>query len=79
MAQQKRPVGCGKDENTLVIGATSTPHAEILEYAKPLFEAKGYKLQIEVFSKYQLSGYFFDQPERSFGKQPAQVFCKQLP
>ena len=47
-------VGCGKDENTLVIGATSTPHAEILEYAKPLFEAKGYKLQIEVFSKYQL-------------------------
>ena len=29
-------VGC-KDENTLVVGATSAPHAEILEFAKPLF------------------------------------------
>ena len=47
-------VGCGRYENTIVIGATSTPHAEILEFAKPLLEAKGYKLQIEVFSKYQL-------------------------
>ena len=46
-------VGC-KDENTLVVGATSAPHAEILEFAKPLFEAKGYKLQIEVFEDYTL-------------------------
>ena len=47
-------VGCVKDENTIIVGATSTPHAEILEFAKPLLEEKGYKLQIEVFSKYQL-------------------------
>ena len=46
-------VGC-KDENTLVVGATSAPHAEILEFAKPLFEEKGYKLQIEVFEDYTL-------------------------
>lgn len=46
-------VGC-KDENTLVVGATSAPHAEILEFAKPLFEEKGYKLEIEVFEDYTL-------------------------
>ena len=45
--------GC-KDENTLIVGATSAPHAEILEFAKPLFEEKGYKLEIEVFEDYTL-------------------------
>ena len=44
--------GCKEDENTIVVGATSAPHAEILEAAKPLLEEKGYKLKIEVFEDY---------------------------
>lgn len=44
---------CGKDENTLVVGATSSPHAEILEFIKSDFESKGYKLEIKQFSKYE--------------------------
>lgn len=46
--------GCKEDENTIVVGATSAPHAEILEAAKPLLEEKGYKLKIEVFEDYTL-------------------------
>ena len=36
----------------LVIGATSTPHAEILEAAKPLLAEKGIELEIVVFEDY---------------------------
>ncbi len=43
---------CGNDENTIVVGASSTPHAEILEAAKPLLAEKGYTLKIEVFNDY---------------------------
>lgn len=56
-------VGCSssKDEKddveaseskTIVVGASSTPHAEILEEIKPLVEAKGYKLDIKIFDDY---------------------------
>ena len=46
--------GCGgsSDEKTIVIGATPTPHAEILEQAAPLLEAKGYQLEIKEFTDY---------------------------
>lgn len=47
--------GCGnskKDEKTIRIAASSTPHAEILEQAKPLLEKKGYKLEIKIFDDY---------------------------
>lgn len=51
--------GCSKkwkplplDEKTIRIGASPSPHAEILEFAKPLFEAKGYKLEIISFNDY---------------------------
>ena len=37
---------------TLVIGASSTPHAEILEAAKDLLAAKGLELEIIVFDDY---------------------------
>lgn len=40
------------DEKKIVVGASSTPHAEILEFAKSLIEAKGYELDIRVFSDY---------------------------
>ena len=42
---------CGKNDKTLIVGATASPHAEILEFIKSDFEAKGYKLEIKQFSK----------------------------
>lgn len=46
--------GCGGagDENTIVIGASPTPHAEILKEAAPLLEEKGYTLEIKEFTDY---------------------------
>ncbi|MFL1781156.1 MetQ/NlpA family ABC transporter substrate-binding protein [Candidatus Hepatincolaceae symbiont of Richtersius coronifer] len=40
--------------NTLTIGATAVPHAEILEFAKPLLKEKGINLKIIVFQDYVL-------------------------
>ena len=46
-------VGCGKDKNsaasdskTIKVGANIVPHAEILEYVKPILKEKGYTLEI---------------------------------
>lgn len=48
--------GCGSKENAddgvIKVAASATPHAEILEQAKPLLEAKGYDLQVTVFDDY---------------------------
>lgn len=46
--------GCGKggDDKKITIAASAVPHAEILEQAKPLLEARGYTLEIKVFSDY---------------------------
>lgn len=48
--------GCGKsaaaDDRVIKVAASATPHAEILEQAKPLLEAKGYDLQITIFDDY---------------------------
>ena len=44
--------GGGSDDKTIKVAASATPHAEILEQAKPLLEAKGYTLEIKVFSDY---------------------------
>lgn len=53
--------GCNKevppvDDNNKVItvGASTTPHAEILEYVKPALEAQGYTLNIVTFDDYVL-------------------------
>ena len=40
------------ESKTIVVGASSTPHAEILEEIKPLVEAKGYDLDIKIFDDY---------------------------
>lgn len=37
---------------TIKIAASATPHAEILEYAKPILEKEGYELDITVFNDY---------------------------
>lgn len=45
--------GCSKDDPyTIKIGASSTPHAEILKAIQPLIEEKGYKLDIITFTDY---------------------------
>lgn len=47
--------GCGeKDANTIVVGASSTPHAEILEIAKENLAKQGWTLEIKVFDDYVL-------------------------
>ena len=47
--------GCGKsgeDDKTITVAASATPHAEILEEAKPLLEKEGYDLEVTVFDDY---------------------------
>ena len=47
--------GCGKkDENVITVGASSTPHAEILEQVKSVLKDKGYELDIVVYDDYIL-------------------------
>ena len=47
--------GCSQAEDKkLVVGASPTPHAEILKQAAPLLEEKGYQLEIKEFSDYVL-------------------------
>ena len=41
-------------KDKLVVGASTTPHAEILEEAKPLLKEKGYDLEIKVFQDFVL-------------------------
>ncbi len=43
-----------KEITKLTIGASNTPHAIILEQAKPLLKEKGYDLQIETYQDYVL-------------------------
>lgn len=45
-------VACGDSEFTITVAASPTPHAEILELAKPLLKEKGYKLKIKKYSDY---------------------------
>ena len=45
-------VGVASAATKLVIGASSTPHAEILEAAKPILEEKGIELEIIIFDDY---------------------------
>ena len=46
--------GCGSkaDDKTIVIGATPTPHAEILAIAKDILAAKGITLDIQEYTDY---------------------------
>lgn len=50
-------VGCGQSESdteTIKIAASETPHAEILEQAKPILAEQGINLEITVFDDYVL-------------------------
>lgn len=47
--------GCNKNNaQTIKIGASPSPHAEILEFIKPKLEEKGIKLDIQIFTDYVL-------------------------
>ncbi|MGL4736557.1 MAG: MetQ/NlpA family ABC transporter substrate-binding protein [Cellulosilyticaceae bacterium] len=66
-------VGCGSsdqtaqstnsNQTTLKIGASAVPHAEILEFAKPLLAEKGIDLKIQVFTDYILPNTALDSGE----------------
>ena len=45
-------VGVASANTKLVVGASATPHAEILEAAKPILAEKGIDLEIVVFDDY---------------------------
>ncbi|MCI5628056.1 MAG: MetQ/NlpA family ABC transporter substrate-binding protein [Clostridium sp.] len=50
-------VGCSStsgEDKTIKVGASPTPHAEILEVAKPLLEKQGYSLEVVEFDDYVL-------------------------
>ena len=40
------------DSKVIKVAASATPHAEILEEAKPLLEKEGYDLEVTVFDDY---------------------------
>ncbi|MFU0792042.1 MetQ/NlpA family ABC transporter substrate-binding protein [Cerasibacillus sp. JNUCC 74] len=42
------------DKNTIKVGASSVPHAEILEEAKPILEKEGITLEIQEYEDYVL-------------------------
>lgn len=47
--------GCGKkNDKTIVVGASATPHAEILEQVKDKLADEGYTLEIKVYDDYVL-------------------------
>ncbi|SES23047.1 MetQ/NlpA family ABC transporter substrate-binding protein [Salisediminibacterium halotolerans] len=54
---------CGDDEETLVVGASNVPHAEILEFAEPLLEDEGVNIEIESFQDYVLPNEALDEGE----------------
>lgn len=41
-----------EEDTTITVAASATPHAEILEQAKPLLEEQGYTLDIKIFDDY---------------------------
>lgn len=56
--------GCGtseSDDKIIVVGASITPHSEILEAAKPLLEEAGYTLEIVEFTDYVLPNTSLDE------------------
>lgn len=45
--------GCkASSKNTIVVGATAVPHAEILNYVKPILKEKGVTMEVKEFSDY---------------------------
>ena len=58
-----------QSKNTIKVIATSIPHAEILNFAKPLLKEKGYELEVIV-----TSDYYFPNPSVALGDADANFF-----
>ena len=53
-AEAEAPEAAEAELETIVVGASSTPHAEILEQVKEALAAEGYELEIVVYDDYVL-------------------------
>ncbi|SER57189.1 D-methionine transport system substrate-binding protein [Gracilibacillus ureilyticus] len=51
-AEENNEEEASTEKETIVVGASSVPHAEILEEAVPLLEEEGIELQIETYQDY---------------------------
>lgn len=49
------------EETTIKIGASNTPHAEILEFAAPILEEEGIKLDITTYNDYVVPNVALDE------------------
>ncbi|MGB6179546.1 MetQ/NlpA family ABC transporter substrate-binding protein [Carnobacterium sp.] len=49
------------EETTIKIGASNVPHAEILEFAEPLLEKEGIKLDITTYNDYVIPNIALDE------------------
>ena len=65
------------DDKTITVAASATPHAEILEEAKPLLEKEGYDLEGTVFDDYVRPNEVVESGE--FDANYFQIFRGQLP
>ena len=54
--------GCTKN-NTIVVGASSTPHAMILNQTRDYITSQGYNLEIKVFNDYVLPNFALENGE----------------
>ena len=55
--------GCSKSNKVITVGASSTPHALILEETKSYIAKQGYSLDIKVFNDYVLPNYSLENEE----------------
>ena len=55
--------GCGNNDKTIVVGASATPHAEILEQIKDDLKAEGWTLEIKIYDDYVLPNTALDDGE----------------
>ena len=55
--------GCNNASKHICVGASSTPHALILEQTKPYLKEQGYELEVKVFNDYVLPNYALENGE----------------
>lgn len=55
--------GCKNSSKTIVVGASSTPHALILEETREFIKNEGYDLEVKVFNDYVLPNYALENGE----------------
>lgn len=73
-------IGCAQPRDTLKVGASASPHAEILEFVKPILAEQGITLEIKIFNDYVQPNLALDRGEidaNFFQHQPyLETFCR---